>query len=53
MKFDEKKNPEWYVKALNRKTPDNLKNLDGVFSFHIAHIGDKHIILLDRVKYNA
>ena len=30
--------------------PDNLIDLTGKYSLHIAHIGDRHIILFDKLK---
>ncbi len=44
------KDDDKVVEAFNKKLPDNLKNLNGCFSYHIAHIGDKHIILFDKLK---
>jgi len=28
----------------------DYKNLNGLFSYHIAHIGDRHLILFDKLK---
>ena len=39
-----------YVQAFNNKLPDRLKQLDGLYSVHIAHIDDKHIMLFDKIK---
>jgi len=33
-----------------RDEPNELKQLSGCFEYHIAHIGDHHIILFDRLK---
>jgi predicted nucleotidyltransferase len=38
------------VEAFNKKLPEHYKDLNGCFSYHIAHIGDKHIILFDKLK---
>jgi len=38
------------VESFNKKLPDNLKDLNGCFSYHIAHIEEKHIILFDKLK---
>jgi predicted nucleotidyltransferase len=38
------------VAEFNKKLPDKLKDLNGCFSYHIAHIGDRHIILFDKLK---
>lgn len=38
------------IEAFNNKLPNNLKDLNGCFSYHIAHIGDRHIILFDKLK---
>lgn len=47
--FDEKQNPEPYINQFNKKLPDSLKQLNGRYSYHIAHIGEKYIILLDKL----
>jgi len=44
------KDDDQLVEAFNKKLPDNLKELNGCFSYHIAHVGDKHIILFDKLK---
>ena len=38
-----------YITKFNEKLPENRKMLNGYFSFHIAHIEDRHIILFDKV----
>jgi len=48
-KMDPPKGEE-YVEEFNKKLPENYKQLNGLFSYHIAHIGDHHIILFDKVK---
>jgi hypothetical protein len=37
------------VEAFNKKLPESYKKLDGCYSYHIAHIGDAHIILFDKL----
>jgi DNA replication protein DnaD len=43
---DTTKNTDCYV---DRSPPDSLKSLPKYLSYHIAHIGDRHIILADGV----
>ena len=38
------------VAEFNKKIPDKLKILNGCFSYHIAHIEPRHIILFDKLK---
>ena len=38
------------VDGFNNKLPEHYKDLNGCFSYHIAHIGDHHIILFDKLK---
>ena len=37
------------VEAFNKKLPDTYKQFEGCYSYHIAHIGDSHIILFDKL----
>lgn len=41
---------EEYIRDFNNKLPEKLKQLNGCYSYHIAHIGDRHIILFDKLK---
>ncbi len=41
---------EEYVIKFNKKLPDKLKQLEGLFSFHIANIEDRYISLFDKLK---
>lgn len=34
----------------NSILPDKLDDLDGFYSYHVAHIGDRHIMLFDKLK---
>jgi hypothetical protein len=45
--FDEADKRGIYI---DRKPSDNLKDLPEYVNFHIAHIGDKHIILGDKIE---
>jgi len=38
------------IANFNAKLPDKLEQLDGKYSYHIAHIGDRHLILFDKVN---
>lgn len=38
------------IDGLNSKLPDKLKAINGCFSYHVAHIGDRHIMLFDKLK---
>jgi hypothetical protein len=34
----------------NSILPENLADLNGFYSYHVAHIGDRHIMLFDKLK---
>jgi phosphoribosyl 1,2-cyclic phosphate phosphodiesterase len=38
------------VDGFNGKLPEHYKDLNGCFSYHIAHIGINHLILFDKLK---
>lgn len=44
------KKGEEYIEAFNKKLPDSLKQLNGNYIFQIAHIGERHIFLFNKLK---